>query len=616
MRSHRAFVGMMICALVALMALGSVYWTRTSATAASSIVNGKIAFMGDSPSFTGAIFVVEPDGSGLTDLTDSLTTSDANPAWSPDGTKIAFHSWIDGYAEIFVMNADGSGRTRLTSNGNVNDQSPAWSPDGTMIAFHSLRDGNLDIYVMNADGSGESRLTTSGGWETNPAWSPDGSKIAFASDRNVNWEIYVMNADGSGQTRLTNSPTYDDGPDWSPDGSKIAFRGGIDSDIYVMNADGSGPINLTNSATFDGQPSWSPDGTRIAFGSYRDGNHEIYVMNADGSEPARITNNDTYDSSPDWQPLCEKECPEPTKPAESTPTPTPAEPTPTPDGEPTGDPGMRLNVTGGNCDHPAEPSICHVPFSGSFLLSVEVVTAPEAGYILAQTFVDYGSKLAYKPAASAADEIIWPDLADGTAVRSETGPGLVNHGGLTGLTPPLPASHFEGAIVRLEMNCSAEASSNKVLLLAADEKEVGTKGSLFVLPDATEVVPAVSGLTVACVAPELVSSDSDGDGCADLRENGRDESVGGLRDYLNANDFYDVLGSGGGPPDQIIDLPNDILGVIRHYAPIGTEPEYDIAFDRGPSAGPNVWNMTAPDGVIDLSNDILGVIRQFQHDCR
>ena len=111
--------------------------------------------------------------------------------------------------------------------------------------------------------------------------------------------------------------------------------------------------------------------------------------------------------------------------------------------------------------------------------------------------------------------------------------------------------------------------------------------------------------------------DTDGDGCSDQRENGSDETLGGLRDYRNPWDFYDVLGSGAAlPRDGIIDLPNDILGVIQHFAPLGTEPEYDVNFDRGPSSGPNPWNMTAPDGVIDLPNDILGVIQQFNHDCR
>ena len=75
-----------------------------------------------------------------------------------------------------------------------------------------------------------------------------------------------------------------------------------------------------------------------------------------------------------------------------------------------------------------------------------------------------------------------------------------------------------------------------------------------------------------------------------------------------------MQGPGGGPKDGLIDLPNDILGVIQHFAPTGGAP-YDVQFDRGPVVGMYVWSMSAPDGVIDLPNDILGVIRQFDHNC-
>ena len=102
--------------------------------------------------------------------------------------------------------------------------------------------------------------------------------------------------------------------------------------------------------------------------------------------------------------------------------------------------------------------------------------------------------------------------------------------------------------------------------------------------------------------------DTDGDGCTDLREFGSTEEAGGQRDPDNPWDFYDTNGDG------VVDLPNDILGVILRFSPQGQAP-YDAQFDRGPSAGPNVWNMTAPDGVIDLPNDILGVIQQFGHNC-
>ena len=119
-------------------------------------------------------------------------------------------------------------------------------------------------------------------------------------------------------------------------------------------------------------------------------------------------------------------------------------------------------------------------------------------------------------------------------------------------------------------------------------------------------------------AVDVTMIDPDSDGCLDideLRTTEGSEKFGGLRDPLREWDFYDVQGGGGGPPDGVIDLPNDILGVIQRFSPLG-QPPYDVQFDRGVSSGPNPWNMTAPDGVIDLPNDILGVILQFNHSCQ
>ncbi len=109
--------------------------------------------------------------------------------------------------------------------------------------------------------------------------------------------------------------------------------------------------------------------------------------------------------------------------------------------------------------------------------------------------------------------------------------------------------------------------------------------------------------------------DCDLDGCTDEQEAGPDETLGGLRNMLNPWDFYDING------DQIIDLSNDIFDVIQHYYPNndgGANPYpagYEV-FDRGPSTGPYPWSMTEPDGVIDLTNDILGVIQQYLHSCQ
>ena len=162
-------------------------------------------------------------GSNQTRLTYNAAT-DSQPSWSPDGTKITFMSSRDdsvascssfgSNSEIYVMNADGSNQTRLTNNGAV-DQYPAWSPDGSKIAFGSGRDGRLQIYVMNADGSGMTRLTMNNFNNNEPNWSPDGAKIAFGSDRGPA-QIFIMNSDGSDQTGLPNNSASSGGPVWTP----------------------------------------------------------------------------------------------------------------------------------------------------------------------------------------------------------------------------------------------------------------------------------------------------------------------------------------------------------------------------------------------------------------
>ena len=230
--------------------------------------------------------------------------SDRSPAWSPDRTRIAFHSYRDGDWDIFLMNADGSNQRRLTDN-RASDTFPAWSPDGTQIAFHSHRTGNWDIFLMNADGSNQRRLTDNRASDRSPIWSPDGTQIAFVSGRTGNDDIFLMDADGEDEylRRLTNDSGPDQSPAWSPDGTQIAFhshRG--DWDIFLMNADGSNPHRLTYSIASDTFPAWSPDGTQIAFQSYRDGDSDIYVMDADGSNLRRLTNNSASDREPAWSP--------------------------------------------------------------------------------------------------------------------------------------------------------------------------------------------------------------------------------------------------------------------------------------------------------------------------
>jgi TolB protein len=287
----------------------------------------KIVFMSggiDQDGSSSEIYTINADGTGLTRLTNNQSY-DGEPAWSPDGQRIAFVSGRDFGPNdadrwkrvLYVMDADGSNVRRLTvSTGGA--WNPAWSPDGGRIVYEAIDGGSDNLWEVPADGGAAKLLFSTPGVDMQPAWSPDGTRLALVSD----WvaydfvlNIYLINADGSGFTAVTDAKVFDQRdylePAWSPDGSRIAL---VVSDrlgtweyathVGLMNASGSGVTLLPGtdgtsvSGAGVGSPSWSPDGTMIAYTACDDGQCDIRWIKADGSEYGDIVRNAMH---PDWQ---------------------------------------------------------------------------------------------------------------------------------------------------------------------------------------------------------------------------------------------------------------------------------------------------------------------------
>ena len=197
-----------------------------------------------------------------------------NPAWSPDGTRIAFVSGRNfedgGSGNLFTMSPDGSNVELVTPLVNAEINPPAWSPDGGRLAFVSRLDETKTnyAYVVGVDGSG---LTKIGPSETRPTWSPDGRILAFIGLKERAWAMYTARADGSELTKvmdIDDPPSYNEphqSLEWSPDGTQL-LRSGGGTKVSVVNVDGSDLRSWPHIGVV--YATWSPDGTRVAYLSW------------------------------------------------------------------------------------------------------------------------------------------------------------------------------------------------------------------------------------------------------------------------------------------------------------------------------------------------------------
>jgi Tol biopolymer transport system component len=258
------------------------------------------------------LYAIGADAGGLRALTRNWV-DDYAPAWSPDGTRVAF---VRGRrrTRIAVLRR---GRVRFVAQGSQ----PRWSPDGRRIVF--VRGG--DLYTVEADGTDEWLVSRGVAEESNPDWSPDGAKLVFESSMREGSDLWMVAIDGSDLRRLTDvragrDPCYPadaEDPEWSPSGAEIAYvlteyaslscglRGGTSS-VYVMRSDGTGSRYVTKGGWADPSgdigavsPAWSPDGRMIAFVNELERATDLAVVSSSGG-PLRLIRHTRDAQSPDW----------------------------------------------------------------------------------------------------------------------------------------------------------------------------------------------------------------------------------------------------------------------------------------------------------------------------
>ncbi len=240
------------------------------------------------------IYIMDFDGSDAKQVTHHRSISFA-PAWSPDGSKIAYSLFnrhsnniknIDLYEFDFISNS-----IRLLSNRKGINSGAAYSPDGKTLALTLSYTGTPQIFLLDLATRNITQATRSFGFDVDPAWSPDGKKIAFVSSRTGVPMVFTTSTDSKEAQRLTFAGRYNATPSWSPQNNKIAFAGWIDKsfDIFIMNPDGTHIERLTKNQGNNEDPFFSPDGNFIAFSSNRAGSKNIYVMNVDGTFVKRLT---------------------------------------------------------------------------------------------------------------------------------------------------------------------------------------------------------------------------------------------------------------------------------------------------------------------------------------
>ena len=225
-----------------------------------------------------------------------------SPAWSPDGSHLAYVSFETGHAVVYVQSLYTNQRMAVADFRGSNS-APAWSPDGKQLAIVLTRDGSSQIYLIHPDGSGIRRITFSGTIDTEPNFSPDGQYLLFTSDRGGSAQVYRMPVDGGPGQRMTFGEGNNFSPRYSPDGNGFVFAHLSNGKFYVAMQDfQSGQMSLITDGGWEKKPSFAPNGKLILFASEARGRGILATVSSDGRVKQHMFTQSGDAREPVWGP--------------------------------------------------------------------------------------------------------------------------------------------------------------------------------------------------------------------------------------------------------------------------------------------------------------------------